>query len=60
MKTVHELNENELDELKWNYFYDEDIDHHFAYDYPHEIPNEVIFEHFGHISFVEEDFSSNL
>jgi hypothetical protein len=56
MKSVHELNENELEELKWTYFYDVENDFEYAY----EIPNEVIFEHFSHISFVEEDFSCNL
>lgn len=54
--TVQELNKDELEELKWAYFYEEPND----FDYPNEIPNEVIFEHFGHISFVEEDFSCNL
>lgn len=57
---VTELNQDQLEQLKWNYFYDEDIDHKFAYDYPHEIPDEVIFEHFEHIYFVEEDFPSSL
>jgi hypothetical protein len=56
MKSVTDLDENELEELKWSYFYDEPND----FDYPHEIPNEILFEHFGHISFVEEDFSSNI
>ena len=56
MKTVNELNQDELEQLKWNYFYDEEINHTF--DFPYEIPNSVIFEHFGGISFVEEDFNS--
>jgi len=58
MKTVHELNQDELEELKWNYFYDEEVEHNF--DFPYQIPNETIFEHFAHISFVEEDFSVNI
>lgn len=58
MKTVRELNSEELEELKWSYFYDEEVNHDF--EYPHEIPNETIFEHYVHIGFTEEDFSSNL
>ena len=60
MKNVTELNKDELDQLKWNYFYDEDIDHKYQYDYPHEISDEVIFAHYEHISFVEEDFLCNI
>lgn len=59
MKNVKELNKNELDQLKWNYFYDENIDHKYQYDYPYEISDEVIFIHYEHISFVEEDFFCN-
>ena len=58
MRTVTELTQDELQELKWNYFYDTQEEHFF--DYPHEIPNETIFKHFAHISFVEEDFSCNV
>ena len=57
MKSVHELSQDELEELKWTYFYDEEVEHNF--DFPYQIPNEIIFEHFAHISFVEEDFSYN-
>lgn len=60
MKKVTELNKNELDQLKWNYFYDEDIDHKYRYDYPHEIPDSLIFAHYDHVSFVEEDFFCNV
>jgi|LakMenE18May11ns_1017448.scaffolds.fasta_scaffold9574201_2 hypothetical protein len=60
MKNVQELNRNELDQLKWNYFYDEVIDHKYQYDYPHEISDEVIFAHYEHVSFVEEDFFCNV
>lgn len=58
MKNVTELNKDELDQLKWNYFYDEDIEH--KYHYPHEIPNSLIFAHYEHISFVDEDFFCNI
>ena len=58
MKTVHELNQQELEQLKWNYFYDEEVEHDF--DFPYQIPDETIFEVYAHISFVEEDFFCNL
>jgi hypothetical protein len=59
MKNVKELNKNELDQLKWNYFYDEEVVQN-KYDYPHEISDEVIFAHYEHVSFVEEDFFCNV
>ena len=58
MKSVHELTQDELEQLKWDYFYDEEVEHNF--DFPYQIPNETIFEYFAHISFVEEDFSVNI
>lgn len=68
--TVYELTEEELAELKgsmyWAFanedsmWYDpnaeklvEDIDH------PNQIPNEMIYEYFDGIDFVEEDFFCN-
>jgi len=60
MKKVTELNKSELDQLKWNYFYDEDITPKYQYDYPHQISNEVIFAHYENISFVDEDFFCNI
>lgn len=56
--TAQELNSDQLSELKWNYFYDDEVEHDF--EYPHQIPDETIFEHFGHISFVGEDFNCSL
>lgn len=53
---VTELNQDQLEELKQTYLYQEENDYMFAY----EIPNEVIFKHYAHISFVEEDFASNI
>jgi hypothetical protein len=55
--TVQELNSDQLEQLKWDYFYDDEVEHDF--EFPYKIPNSVIFEHFAHISFVEEDFSSD-
>jgi hypothetical protein len=53
MKSVQELNQDQLDNLKFNYLYEVDND----YQYYSDIPNEVIFEHYAHISFVDEDFN---
>ena len=55
---VQELNQNELEELRSNYFYDENINH--FYRNVQDVPNKVLFEHYGGISFVEEDFFCNL
>lgn len=55
---VQELNQNELEELRSNYFYDENINH--FYRNVQDVPNEVLFEYYGSISFVEEDFFCNL
>ena len=60
MKKVTELNKSELDQLKWTYFYDEDITPKYQYDYPHQISDEVIFAHYEHISFVDDDFFCNI
>ena len=55
-KTVLELSQDELEELKWTYFHE--VDNYYAT--PFQIPNEVIFDYYGHISFVDEDFCCNL
>ena len=47
-----ELNQDQIDELKNTYFYDVENN----YTYTGEIPNEVIFEYYNGISFVEDDF----
>lgn len=63
MKSVHELSQDELEELRESYFYqlletDEEILGDI--EYPHEIPMANIIAHYEHISFVEEDFFCNL
>lgn len=58
MKTVHELNRNELEELRNSYFYNEDIKHDFEDVF--EIPDKVLFEYYETVGFVEEDFFCNL
>ena len=51
--TVRELNRNQLDELKSSYFRTEDNE----YMHPELIPDNVIFEFYGYINFVPDDFS---
>lgn len=58
MKSVHELNQNELEELRGNYFYNEEIQHDFQDVF--EVKNNVLFEYYEAVSFVEEDFFSNI
>lgn len=58
MKSVHELNQNELEELRSNYFYNEEIQHDFQDVF--EVKNNVLFEYYEAVSFVEEDFFCNL
>ena len=56
--TVKELNQDQLTELKQNYFYnqlteDERADIYCCY---WEIPNEIIFDFYDGIEFVKDDF----
>jgi hypothetical protein len=63
MKSVHELSQDELEELRSNYFYqllDTDKEVLGDIEYPEQIPMETIFSQHEHISFVEEDFFCNL
>lgn len=66
-KSVYELNRDQLDELKSNYFWSEDFP---GCVYPHwqtgelvpvlfplDIPDNVIFDRFNGVSFVNDDFS---
>lgn len=61
---VTELNSDQLMQLKWNMFYEDDcveLDERqkncLRYcEYPEEIPNNLIYEVYGGICFVEEDF----
>lgn len=57
--SVRELNEDQLNELKWTYFYqllDEGSEVVEDISVGTEIPNQVIFDHYDGISFVDEDF----
>lgn len=58
--TVRDLNQNQLDELKNNYFYSHlDNDNSSqcdGYDFSYDIPNEVIYQEYDGIEFTEDDF----
>lgn len=62
--TVYELTREQLEELKSDYFWGEDTadipkfnNIGFPALFPCDIPDEVIFEHYDGISFVNDDFS---
>lgn len=62
---VRELNEEQLSQLKWNLYYGDEsievpwsvIDLIESYDYPDMIPDDIVYELYDGIDFVEEDFS---
>ena len=62
--TVRELNQDQLNELKWAYYYDDDYDEKIVganglpISFAGDIPNEIIYAVYAGIHFVEEDFSS--
>lgn len=57
--SVYELTRDQLDELKTAYFYQDEVQDILSEDiiYPEQIPDEVIFNHYDGIMFVDEDFS---
>lgn len=62
MLSVHELNRDQLDELKSNYFWGDEFAGCNGNDglpvlFPGDIPDAVILEKFEGISFVPDDFS---
>ena len=61
-KTVYDLNEEELNELRETYYYqllDSDEDVLEDYDWATDIPDEVIYNHYDGICFTEDDFWCN-
>jgi len=60
---VTELNRDQLDELKWDYYYGDNYDPKIVGEnglpilFPADIPDEIIFDVYAGIYFVEEDFS---
>ena len=61
-KTVYDLNREELNELKDSMFWADDADEEIlnVINYYWEIPDEVIYNHYNGISFVDEDFMCNI
>ena len=63
MRNVRDLNQGELEELRFAYFYemlDSDPELLDNIDFASEVPMEKLIEHYEHIGFVEEDFSCNI
>lgn len=59
---VTELNRYQLDELKQAYFYNDDpeIQENLAaagIEYPHQIHDDIIFQEYAGVYFVNDDFS---
>lgn len=50
---VRELNQDQIDELKLTYYYD--VENNYTTMY--EIPNEVIYDYYNDINFVNDDFA---
>ena len=63
--TVRELNQEQLDELKWNYYYSDYYDEKIINEnglpilFAGDIPDKIIFAVYAGIDFVPEDFSCN-
>lgn len=61
---VKELSREQLLELKENHFYrdieDDEVDDTKEYDSFEKIPNEVIFEYYGHVDFSNDDFGCSM
>lgn len=62
MKTVYDLNERELEELKESYFWQDETQDILegAYTCPYDIPNDIIFNHYDGVCFVDDDFFCNI
>ena len=60
-RDVRELNKDELDELRWSYYWElVDTGEDDGIEWADDIPDAVLFDHYAGISFVEEDFFCNL
>ena len=63
--TVCELNRDQLDELKWNYYYSDDYDPKIVGEnglpilFAGDIPDRIIFAVYYGIDFVPSDFGCN-
>ena len=64
MRSINELTQNELEELRENYFYQlldtGDYDVLGGIEYASDLPMNQVIEHYEHVSFVDEDFFCNI
>ena len=60
-KTVYDLSDDEIAELKDSFFWQDETQDVLegAYTSSDQIPNDIIFEHYGMVRFVDEDFFCN-
>lgn len=61
-KMVQDLSRDELNELKFNFFYQDETQdiNEGTFSTPEDISDEIIFEHYDGVCFVEEDFFCNI
>ena len=60
-RDVRDLTEDELNELRWSYFWElVDTGEDDEIEWPDDIPDAVLFDHYAGISFVEDDFFCNI
>lgn len=61
-KTVYDLTQEELNELKAAYFFADDIDDEILGDISslEDIPNDFILNYYNGISFTDDDFFCNI
>ena len=59
MRTFEQLTDQEVDELRNTYFW-ELLENDQLINHPYEIDNDQLANHYGGISFVDEDFFCNL
>ena len=60
-RDVHDLTKDELDELRWPYYWElVDSGEDDGIDYADDIPDDVLFDHYDGIGFVDDDFFCNL
>jgi len=60
MKTVHELSQNELEELRESYFDQLQMEGEETFESVEQLPIENVIAHYEDTFFVEEDFFCNL
>lgn len=60
-KSVYDLSEDELLELKYAYYdqFCEEIEDNDTYRFPEEIPDAVVIAHYKEVAFTDDDFFCN-